>query len=265
MDEEQIVLSHMEGHVLTLTMNRPSRLNALNTSLRQQLLEKIAQAATNPEVRVLMITGAGRAFCSGGDVKDMNERKSKGGGGEFSKDLPPVRDQILKLLREMPKPVLAVVNGPAVGAGMGLVMGADLRIAAEDAYFGQVFVKRGLHPDWGGTYFLPKIMGTARAAEMIFSGDMISAKQALDWGLLNKVVPGAELQQAAKDWALQLAKGPPIAIGLAKRGLYRNMESDLFSALEYESYAQTTCWGTEDAAEGLKAFMEKREPDFKGR
>jgi 2-(1,2-epoxy-1,2-dihydrophenyl)acetyl-CoA isomerase len=140
-----------------------------------------------------------------------------------------------------------------------------MRIASDKAGFSQAFAKRGLHPDWAGTYFLPRMVGTARACELIFSGDMVSAQQALAWGLVNRVVPQAELTQAARDWALQLAEGPPIVYALAKRAIYRNLEADLTSALEYEAYAQRVVWGTQDAAEGIQAFLEKRPPQFQGK
>ena len=165
----------------------------------------------------------------------------------------------------MPKPVLAVVNGPAVGAGMNLALGCDLRIASERAVFGQVFVKRGLHPDWGGTFLLPRLVGPAKACELIFGGDMIGAQEALALGLVNRLVPHDELAGAAAKWAETLAAGPPVAIGLAKRAIYRNQEADLASALEYEAYAQGVVWGTEDAGEGIRAFLEKRPANFQGK
>jgi len=157
------------------------------------------------------------------------------------------------------------VNGVAAGAGMNLALGCDLRIASDKAAFGQVFVKRGLHPDWGGTFFLPRLVGMAKALELILTGELVPAEEALRLGLVNRVVPDAEFAAEARAWAEQLAEGPPIAMRLAKRGVYRNLHADLASALEYETYAQQIVWASEDAGEGIRAFVEKRPPDFQGR
>jgi 2-(1,2-epoxy-1,2-dihydrophenyl)acetyl-CoA isomerase len=157
------------------------------------------------------------------------------------------------------------VNGVATGAGMNLALGADLRIASDKAVFGQVFVKRGLHPDWGGTYFLTRLVGLSKALELIFFGELVPAEEALRIGLVNRVVPDAEFGAAVRDWAEALAAGPPISLRLAKRGVYRNLQADLASALEYETYAQQIVWQSEDAGEGIRAFVEKRPPRFQGR
>jgi len=180
-------------------------------------------------------------------------------------EIQPIREKILATLRTMPKPVIAAVNGPAAGAGFNLALGCDLRLASERATFSQAFVKRGLHPDWGGTWFLTRMLGTARACELIFTGDTVSAKQAADMGLVNRVVPHDQLMAETQNLARRLAEGPPIAIALAKRGIYRSTDNDLASALEYEAYAQRVVWSSEDAAEGIKAFVEKRPPVFKGK
>ena len=269
MSDGKTVLTELKDHVFTVTLNRPERLNALGGGLRDELYAAMQEAERNGEVRVVVITGAGRAFCSGGDVKEMNERRAGGGnGGGASRadgSIPPIRDHIIALMRRMPKPVIGSINGVAAGAGMNLALACDMRIASDKALFTEAFVKRGLHPDWGGTYFLPRLVGAARACELIFSGDMINAEEALHLGLINKLVPHDDLPQATVDFALKFAEGPPIAIGLAKRGIYRNMEADLASALEYETYAQNHCWNSEDAGEGIRAFVEKRPAEFKGK
>ena len=262
---DQVIKVDIEERIATLTLNRPERLNALGAGMREQMLKVLTGLGDNPEVRVVLITGAGRAFCSGGDVKEMSERQDSGAATRHPPEIQPVREKILAVMRTMPKPVIAVVNGVAAGAGFNLALGCDMRIASERASFTQAFVKRGLHPDWGGTYFLARMLGTARACEFIFSGDMIGAKQAAEWGLVNRVVPHEKLAEESRNWARQLAEGPPIVFALAKRGIYRSTESDLASALEYEAYAQRVVWTTEDAAEGIKAFVEKRPPIFKGR
>ncbi|HEX7928937.1 MAG TPA: enoyl-CoA hydratase [bacterium] len=265
MAENQFILMDVKDRVATITLNRPERLNALGQNMRDDLLKAVQRAKDDEGVRVVLITGAGRAFCSGGDVKEMSDRVDSGATSRRDFEIWPIRDRILAEMRGMPKPVIAVVNGVAAGAGCNLALGCDMRIASDKASFTQAFVKRGLHPDWGGTYFMPKMVGTARAMEAILSGDMISAQQALEWGMVNRVVPQAELTDAATEWAQRFAAGPPVVFALAKRAIYRNLDADLTTALEYEAYAQRVVWQTEDAAEGIKAFVEKRTPEFKGR
>jgi 2-(1,2-epoxy-1,2-dihydrophenyl)acetyl-CoA isomerase len=246
-------------------LNRPERLNALGGTMREQIHRGLLDLADRTEVRVVVITGAGRAFCSGGDVKEMSERVDSGATSRRDVEIQPIREKILATLRTMPKPVIAAVNGPAAGAGFNLALGCDMRIASERATFSQAFVRRGLHPDWGGTWFLTRMLGTARACELIFTGDTVSAKQAAEWGLVNRVVPHDDLAKETREFAQRLADGPPIVLALAKRGIYRSTDADLPSALEYEAYAQRVVWTTEDAAEGIKAFVEKRPPVFKGK
>jgi 2-(1,2-epoxy-1,2-dihydrophenyl)acetyl-CoA isomerase len=168
-------------------------------------------------------------------------------------------------MREAPQPIIAAVNGAAAGAGMNLALGCDIRIASTAAKFSQAFVKRGLHPDWGGTYFLPRVVGMARAAEMIFTGEVIDAAEALRLGIVSRVVPPEELLPTAHALARRIAVGPPVALRLAKHSLYANAERDLKSALEVETFAQNICFDTEDAREGIRAFVEKRDPVFRGR
>ncbi len=265
MTDNQLVLRDLKEHVLTLTLNRPERLNALGGGMREEIHDGFQQAQQDPEVRVVVLTGAGRAFCSGGDVKEMAKRRGEGGAQRADGQLPPLRDHILALMRAMPKPVIGSINGVAAGAGMNLALACDMRIASEKAVFSQAFVKRGLHPDWGGTFFLPRLVGTAKACELIFGGDMLGAEEAHRLGIVNRLVPHDDLPAATMEWAQALAAGPPVAIGLAKRGIYRNLASDLGSALEFETYAQTHCWNTEDAGEGIRAFVEKRPARFKGK
>jgi 2-(1,2-epoxy-1,2-dihydrophenyl)acetyl-CoA isomerase len=261
----ECLIYEVKDSIATLTLNRPDRLNALGGSLRDDLHDAITRSAADPEVRVMIITGAGKGFCSGGDVKAMSEAKAGKRERPLMEKIAPGRDRTLLAMREAPQPIIAAVNGAAAGAGMNLALGCDIRLASTAAKFSQAFVKRGLHPDWGGTYFLPRVVGMAKAAELIFTGAVIDAAEALRLGIVSQVLPPEELLPAARALAGAIAAGPPIAIRLAKRGLYRNAESDLRTALEYETFAQNTCFETEDAAEGIKAFVEKRAPQFRGR
>jgi len=213
----------------------------------------------------MIITGAGRGFCSGGDVKAMNEARERGREGQLVDKYAPSRDRTLLAMRDAPQPIIAAVNGPAAGAGMNLALGCDMRIASTAASFSQAFVKRGLHPDWGGTYFLPRVVGMAKACELIFTGDVIDAPEALRLGLVSRVVAPEELLPVTRELAKKIAAGPPVAIRLAKRALYHNLETDLRAGLEFETFAQNVCRDTEDAAEGVRAFVEKRAPHFRGR
>ncbi len=262
---EHLIDVQVQHHVATVTLNRPERLNALGEGMREQLYDALARLEADAAARVIVVTGAGRAFCSGGDVKEMNERRNRGDTSRRPGEVTPTRDRILLKMQSMPQPVIAAVNGIAAGAGMNLALGCDLRIASERAAFGEVFVKRGLHPDWGGTYLLPRLVGVAKAMELLLFGDMIPAEEALRLGIVNRVVPAGEFAEEAMDWARRLAEGPPVALALAKRGVYRNLGAELASALEYESHAQQIVWASEDAGEGIRAFVEKRQPAFKGR
>ncbi len=216
-------------------------------------------------MRVIVITGAGKGFCSGGDVKAMNEAKEGRRERPLGEKIAPNRDLTLLAMRDAPQPIIAAINGAAAGAGMNLALGCDIRIASTAAKFSQAFVKRGLHPDWGGTYFLPRVVGMAKAAELIFTGELIDAQEALRLGIVSQVVPPEELMGAVGQLARKIAAGPPVAIRLAKRSLYDNAERDLKSSLERETFSQNIASETEDAREGIRAFVEKRDPKFQGR
>ena len=261
----ECLLYEVKDGIATLTLNRPDRLNALGGSLREDLHDAVTRSAADPEVRVMVITGAGKGFCSGGDVKAMGEAKAGQRERPLIEKIAPGRDRTLLAMREAPQPIIAAVNGAAAGAGMNLALGCDIRIASTAARFTQAFVKRGLHPDWGGTYFLPRAIGTAKACEMIFTGDVIDAAEAERLGIVSRVVAPEELMPAAYEFARRIAAGPPVAIRLAKRSIYANSELDLRAALQVETMAQNICFETEDATEGIRAFGEKRAPTFKGR
>jgi 2-(1,2-epoxy-1,2-dihydrophenyl)acetyl-CoA isomerase len=261
----ECLLFEVKDGVALLTLNRPDRLNALGGTLRDDLLDAVTRAAADPAVRAMVITGAGKGFCAGGDVKDMAERRAAGASRGVLEKIAPSRDRVLLAMREAPQPIIAAVNGAAAGAGMNLALGCDIRLASTAARFSQAFVKRGLHPDWGGTYFLPRVVGMAKACELIFTGDLIDAAEALRLGIVSAVHPPEELMPAALALGRKIADGPPLAIRLAKRSLYHNEVADLRTALEVETFAQNICYETEDAAEGARAFVEKRPPAFRGR
>ncbi len=261
----QCLIYEVKDGIATLTLNRPERLNALGGTLRDDLFDAVTRAGADPDVRVMVVTGAGKGFCSGGDVKAMAEAKAGQRQRPLIEKIAPGRDRTLLAMREAPQPIIAAVNGAAAGAGMNLALGCDIRIASTAARFTQAFVKRGLHPDWGGTYFLPRVVGMAKACEMIFTGDVIDAAEALRLGIVSRVVSPEELLPTACDLARRIAAGPPVAIRLAKRSLYANEDLDLRGALQVETTAQNICFETEDAAEGIRAFSEKRAPVFRGR
>jgi 2-(1,2-epoxy-1,2-dihydrophenyl)acetyl-CoA isomerase len=258
------LLYEVQDGIATLTLNRPDRLNALGDTLRDDLHDAILRAGADDAVRVLVITGAGRGFCSGGDVKSMSERDQAGGTHSLEEKIAPSRDRTILAMRDCPKPIIAAVNGPAAGAGMNLALACDMRIASTAAKFAQAFVKRGLHPDWGGSYFLPQVVGIAKACELIFTGDTIDAAEAYRLGIVNALAEPEELMPQTYALARKIAAGPPIAIRLAKRAIYHGLGVDLRAALEYETYAQNLCRETEDSKEGVRAFMEKRAPRFRG-
>jgi enoyl-CoA hydratase/carnithine racemase len=261
----QCLLYDVKDGIATLTLNRPERLNALGDSLRDDLLDAVTRASADHEVRVMIVTGAGKGFCAGGDVKAMNEAKEDRRERPLIEKIAPSRDRTLLAMRDAPQPIIAAVNGAAAGAGMNLALGCDIRIASTAAKFSQAFVRRGLHPDWGGTYFLPRVVGMAKACELIFTGDIIDAPEAMRLGLVSQVVAPEALMPTANDLARKIATGPPIAVRLAKRALYHSVDSDLRAALEFETFAQNVCSETEDAREGIRAFVEKRAPVFQGR
>ena len=259
------LLYETKDGIATLTLNRPDRLNALGDTLREDLQDAVTRASEDADVRVIVVTGAGKGFCAGGDVKAMNERREKGADRPLMEKVAPGRDRTVLALRDAPKPVIAAVNGAAAGAGMNLALACDIRLASTAAKFAQAFVRRGLHPDWGGTYFLPRVVGLAKAAELIWTGEVIDAQEALRLGIVSAVHSPEELMAATYGLAGRIAAGPPIAIRLAKRSLYHNIECDLRQALEFETFAQNICFETEDAREGIRAFVEKRAPAFHGK
>jgi len=259
-----VILEWKQDGVATLVMNRPDRLNALNNELASALTDALGRIAEDGSVRVVVITGAGRAFCAGGDLGALGKSRQTGATLEVEPLLRAGMQMVLKM-RTMPQPVIAAVNGAAAGAGMNIALAADIRIAAEAATFGQTFAKIGLFPDYGGTYFLPQLVGPAKAAELFYTGDLIDAKTALEIGLVNQVVPAAQLEAEVKTLAQKIAQGPSLAIRAVKRALFASKEKELAQALDNEVQEQMRCFLSEDCNEGIRAFFEKRHPKFQGK
>lgn len=238
----------------TITLNRPEKLNGITLEMTGELMQATEQLARDSDVRVVVLTGVGRAFCAGGDLAQgaVDLPKSR-----VAMDRTRDAGEVCLNLRKMEKPAIAAVNGPAVGGGCNLALACDIIIASEKASFGEVFVRVGLHPDMGGSYFLPRLVGTAKACELIFTGKVIDAREAERIGMVNQVVPHELLETTVMDLARSLAKSSSVALGLSKRSIYQGMAMDLPSALEMEARAQAICVLSEDAKEGARAFLEK--------
>jgi 2-(1,2-epoxy-1,2-dihydrophenyl)acetyl-CoA isomerase len=252
-----------ESGILTITLNRPDKLNAFIGHMRRDLAEALEAAGSDRSVRVVVITGAGRAFCAGGDVNFMAELMERHDSEEFARILGSGR-RVITSIRQMTKPVIAAVNGVASGAGCNLALACDLRIASTNATFSQSFLKVGLHPDWGGTYFLPRLLTPNKVCELFFLGEAIDALEAARLSLVNQVVAPEDLEAATQQLAERLRAAPPIALAAAKQAVYASQAADLDEMLRYETEAQLRCFESEDGREGVRAFIEKREPTFTG-
>jgi enoyl-CoA hydratase/carnithine racemase len=262
MNWEHILLEKKE-QVAVITLNRPEKLNAFGGRMRQEIVEVLDDAAADSRIRAVLITGAGKAFCVGGDVHEFVDGTVQALPKKVSNERPAMSRAVLTI-NTMEKPVIAAVNGVAAGGGCNLALACDIRIASEKARFGQVFTRRGLHPDWGGIYLLPRLVGYAKAAELIFSGEVIAAQEAFRIGLVNRVVPHEQLGEASWELARRIAGNAPIPIALAKRGLQNFQKWDLSQAVDYEAYVLEMVMKSQDVKEGFAAFLEKREPVFKG-
>ncbi len=256
----------IEGGVAVLTMNRPERLNALTRAMLSGLREHLAALAENPDIGCVVLTGAGRAFCSGGDVRVQAAAAGK------SKDSPEHRTDQLRasmeasrLLHDMPKPTIAMLNGVAAGAGMSLALACDLRIAAESARMTTAFAKVGLSGDYGGTYFLTQLVGPSKARELYLTAEMLESPRLLALGLVTRVVPDGDLTAETMALAAKFASGPRTAFRYIKRNLNVAEEGSLSKSLDSEAYGMLRCRETADHAEAANAFVEKRPPVFTGR
>jgi 2-(1,2-epoxy-1,2-dihydrophenyl)acetyl-CoA isomerase len=252
-----------DSGIVTITLNRPDKLNALVGHMRRDLAEALEAAGSERNVRVVVITGAGPAFCAGGDLAYATELMERNDTEEFARLLGAAR-RVVTAIRQMTKPVVASVNGPAAGAGCNLALACDLRIASTNASFTQSFVKIGFHPDWGGTYFLPRLVPANKACELFFLGNTVDAPEALRLGLVNWVVPAPELAAETCKLAERLREAPPVPVAAAKQAIYISDNEDLETMLSYEVDAQLRCFASKDGKEGVRAFLEKREPRFTG-
>ena len=258
------LIETIEDGVATLTFNRPERMNALSTPIMEGLLHGLPRLAGDPAIRVIVLTGAGRAFCAGGDVKSMAEGGVQRSVAEATAHLRS-RMEVSRLLHELPKPTIAMINGPAAGAGLAFALACDLRIAGATARLVTAFVKVGFSGDFGGSFFLTRLVGTAKARELYFTGRPVEADEALSLGLVNRVVPDEQLHDVTMELARSLAHGPAVALSLMKRNMNCAESSGLAELLDMEAAHQVQTGRTEDHREAAKAFVEKRVPVFVGR
>ena len=259
------ILVERRGPTALITLHRPDSLNALTVEMSRELHEALEGAAGLSGVHSIVITGEGRAFCSGGDITFMQEVMARGGRFEDFRALVDSGRDIALTLQAIDKPVIAAVNGAAAGGGMSLALACDVRWASENAKFGQSFVRIGLHPDWGALHSLPRMIGTSRALEVMWTGDLIEASEALRLGMVSRVLPADMLLHETLAFAERLARAPAVAIAEIKRSVRGALGYTLEEALAREIEAQERCWNTSDAREGFAAFLAKREPRFEGR
>jgi len=258
------ILVSQEAGVLTITLNRPDRLNAFNPEMHQLLRKALERALDEPEVRALLLTGAGRGFCAG---QDLSERNVEPGAAsiDLSVSIGSHYNPLVRRLRALPKPIVCAVNGVAAGAGASIALACDIVLAARSASFVQAFSRIGLVPDSGGTYFLPRLVGSARAMGLALLADKLSAEDAERWGLIWKVIEDAKLLEEARALATQLAAGPTKGYGLLKKALNASHGNSLDAQLDLERDLQREAGFSEDYREGVSAFLQKRAPQFKGK
>jgi 2-(1,2-epoxy-1,2-dihydrophenyl)acetyl-CoA isomerase len=260
------LIEQAKDGVAVLTLNRPDRLNAMSRPMLDALLEALPRLAEDPAVGVVVLTGAGRGFCAGGDVKAMAEGTELGGQTmEEKAQALRSRMETSRWLHEMPKPTIAMMRGPAAGAGLSLAMACDMRIASDTVKLGTAFARVGYSGDFGGSYYLTQLVGTAKARELYFTADLLDAQQALGLGLVNRVVADARLEEETMALASRLARGPRVAYRYMKRNMNAAESASLKEMLDLEAWNHTRTGMTEDHREAARAFVEKREPQFKGR
>ncbi len=256
---DSVIVERSESGIVTVTLNRPEKKNAIDFPMWQRLTDIFREVAQNPEDRVMVLTGAGSAFSGGADLASGTRDK------RHQLDLMQYFGFTGLALHEVPKPTIAKINGVAVGAGLNLALGCDLIVAGESARFSEIFSQRGLSIDLGGSWHLPRLVGLHKAKELVLLGEILDAKEAERIGIVNRVVPDAELDDFTDSWAKRLAAGPPLALQMSKRMLNSGSQMSLSEMLHWEAMAQTVTSSTNDTREALTAFFEKRTPEFKGR
>ncbi len=258
-----LVLEERSGAVVTLRLNRPEKLNALNPEMCRALVHALLRAADDRSVRVVVLTGAGRGFCAGGDINYIHDARTRHSVRDFEALLTAGKE-ICLAIASMPKLVIAGVNGPAAGGGMSLALACDLRIASDQGMFKQAFAQLGLYPDLGATFFLPRLVGLARASELFYTSERLSAEEGRRIGIVFNVYPHERFDEETQKFAQQLAEGPPLAYRDVKRTMIGEAHQALGEAIDEENRLQLHCFLSEDCAEGLNAFLEKRAPRFHG-
>lgn len=264
MSYEHILFERRDGGVAWLVMNRPEVRNAIRPEMREEMIDALGACAREPEIRCLVITGAGEGFCSGADISGSGRRSGERFAGQARDAIRGGSQRLFRAIWELEKPTIAAVNGVAAGIGCHIAFACDLIIASEKARFIEVFARRGIVLDGGGAYLLPRLIGLARAKELVLFADPLGAADAERWGLVNRVVAPDALEKQATEWAERLAAGPTKALGLAKRLLNRSLDSDLTTSLAEEALTQELINNTNDIREGMLSFAEKRDPRFTG-
>lgn len=271
---DSLVLHATDNHVSWITLNRPEALNAITPDQRERLIQHLSHASSDPDVRAVVITATGRGFCAGADLRGgpSTGRPSTGRppagervAGDVARTIRLGAQRLIAAVLDCEKPVIAAVNGTAAGLGAHLALACDLVLAADSAKFIEVFVRRGLVPDGGGAYLLPRLIGPQRAKELMFFGDALTAADAARLGLVNRVVPPDDLEKTARDWAERLATGPTRALALTKQLVNASLDTDRTTAFAAEAAAQEINMTTTDATEGVAAFTERRTPHYRGR
>jgi 2-(1,2-epoxy-1,2-dihydrophenyl)acetyl-CoA isomerase len=265
MSEPPVIRELTDDGILIITLNKPDTMNALNRDISNGIEKAMRETKENDDVRVLVITGTGRGFCAGADLSSGGPARSAGDSPSRSQMVDKVGPaRIPEAIADADVPIIGAINGAAAGAGFGLALCCDIRIASDQARLGTIFIKRGVAPDWATSYWLPRIVGLPKAFELFYSGQLLNAEEALAVGVVNQVVPHESLMEEALAYARMIATGPPIAYTYTRRALVQSSENDLHRQLVLEWTQQTETLNTNDAREGFKAFIEKRDPVFKG-